>query len=217
MCWSTADNAIAQRGSAASRRGSSLPFRGDSLGDHLRTYRGVGCAGRCQLKPRGGGVLSRTHNHRCHGANTPPEADTAREVPHAHCAHVCTVCTVCTRHARATHAPRTRHTRATHTRGSHLDEALEVDAARCALLGGEVTLVEVEGQLGGELAQVLGHLQGQANTCMCVCMHIPLNACMQCGWRVECCACAAAASAECGVRSAECTASRAAAALQPCM
>ena len=48
-----------------------------------------------------------------------------------------------------------RHTYTPHT---HLDELLEVDAARRVLLHGELALLEIEGELGREAAQVLGHL-----------------------------------------------------------
>ena len=43
-------------------------------------------------------------------------------------------------------------------RTTHLDELLEVDAARRVLLHGELALLEIEWQLGREAAQVLGHL-----------------------------------------------------------
>ena len=67
-----------------------------------------------------------------------------------------------TRHAHAMHTPCTPHTpytpRTPYTPHTHLDELLEVDAARRVLLHGELALLEIEWQLGREAAQVLGHL-----------------------------------------------------------
>ena len=41
---------------------------------------------------------------------------------------------------------------------THLDELVKVDTARRIFLHGELALLEIEGELGREPAQVLGHL-----------------------------------------------------------